>query len=490
LNANEEDPYAAEVRRWMDIRGYSRTALADAIGFSRPYVSKVASGSERGSIEFARAADAKMNTAGALERTWREHHGRNPKPSAEPALNVPGGLTVDQDLAELHYDAGIYRLTQRRRLINTGTEPVLRYLIRIAVDKYPGEPEKSNRLYREHPLTWEELGLQAWYGEGRTEPIGWTVAHDRDAFKEVWLVLRGQDGRRLPLYPDESGWIEYTYTVAESKWGNWFRRAVRLPTNHLGVSLDLPATTAPEVWGSHTSMTGDDLPLPTPIAIDRDPDRIRYSWSTDEPPLHARYTLQWRWSDAYDDPMQSPSHAMADLGIVQDPAPILRNTASRFDLPAEADRAREVVLQLQDAAERIAKAHDFSGKGRGLAAPQLGLDAASAVVYPPGAVEPIILLNPTIVESSAEVDMQYEGCLSFFDTRSRIPRSLVIHVEHTSLDGLRKITRFEQGLARLVAHEVDHLHGVLCLDHLPDGELPTPVEQYRGTGSAWKYEES
>jgi peptide deformylase len=253
------------------------------------------------------------------------------------------------------------------------------------------------------------------------------------------------------------------------------------------VSIDLPADAAPEVWGTHTSMTGDDLALPTPVVVDHDGGRIRYSWSTDDPPLHARYTLQWRWSPAYDEPMQTPSQAMADLGIVQDPSPILRGTARRFDFPADAAEARKVVARLEETAERIAKAHDFTGKGRGLAAPQIGLDVAAAVVYPPGAAEPIVLLNPVVIESSIETDLQYEGCLSFFDTRSRIPRPLRIHVEHTDLDGHQRITVFEQGLARLVGHEVDHLHGVLCKDHLPEGAAPIPVEEYRGTGSAWQY---
>ncbi|WP_335988511.1 peptide deformylase [Glycomyces sp. MUSA5-2] len=488
MSANEDpDSYAAEVRHWLDIRGFSRTALAKSTGFNRPYVSKIASGAERGSVEFARAADKAMRTGGALERAWRERHGQAAAPA--PVPSAASGLTVDQDLAELHYEDGVYRLTQRRRLINTGTDPVLRYLIRIAVDKYPGEPERSNQLYREHPLTWDDLQLQAWYGEGRTEPIKWTVQHDRDAFKEVWLVLRGEDGRRLPLYPGEAGWIEYTYTVPETLWGNWYRRAVRLPTNHLAVALDLPASTAPQVWGTHTSLTGDDLPLPTPIAVDRSGERVRYSWATDNPPLHARYTLQWRWGAApYDEPMhQRPSEVMAVLGIVQDGDPILRATARKFNLPAEAEQARIAVARLQQAAELVATGHDFSGKGRGLAAPQIGLDAAAAVVYPPGASDPVILLNPVVVESSAETDMQYEGCLSFFDTRSRIPRPLSVHIAHTDPDGSERITVFEQGLARLVLHEVDHLYGVLCSDHLPEGEAPIPVEEYRGTGSAWAY---
>lgn len=47
----------------------------------------------------------------------------------------------------------------RRLLRNTGEEPVTRYLIRISVDRYPGDPERSNAHYRAHPLTWDELNL-------------------------------------------------------------------------------------------------------------------------------------------------------------------------------------------------------------------------------------------------------------------------------------------------------------------------------------------
>ncbi|THV35691.1 peptide deformylase [Glycomyces buryatensis] len=488
MSALEPEDFAATVRHWLEVSGFSRKKLAKEANFSSGYVSKVASGAERGSLDFAARADTAMATGGALERAWQAHHGQGAKPSAEPIVSAPGGLIVDQDIAELHYGHGQYRLTQRRRIVNTGSEPITRYLIRIAVDKFPGEPERSNAHYREHPLRWEDLNLEAWCGSGRTEPITWTVQHDRDSFKEVWLSFRGAQGRRLPIYPGEAGWIEYTYTVPEGQWGNWFRRAVRLPTNHLGVRLDMPADRAPEVWGTHTSLAGDDLPLPSPIEVERIGDRLTYSWSCENPPLHARYTMQWRWSaGAYDEPMQTPSQVMADLGIVQDPDAVLRRTARRFNLPAEAEQVRDVVARLEAAAEQITKVHDFTGKGRGLAAPQIGVDAAAAVVYTPGAVAPLVLLNPVVVETSAETDMQYEGCLSFFDTRSRIPRPLVAHIEHTGLDGTRRITVFDQGIARLVLHEVDHLHGVLCKDRLPEGEEPTPIEEYRGTGSAWQY---
>ncbi|MEU4770313.1 hypothetical protein AB0H12_44615 [Actinosynnema sp. NPDC023794] len=75
-----------------------------------------------------------------------------------------------------------------------------------------------------------------------------SARHDRDAFKEVWLHFSGDTGH-FPLYPGESTWIEYEYTVREDHWGNWFQRAVRLPTTTLSVTLDFPAELAPVVWG-------------------------------------------------------------------------------------------------------------------------------------------------------------------------------------------------------------------------------------------------
>lgn len=180
-----------------------------------------------------------------------------------------------------------------------------------------------------------------------------------------------------------------------------------------------------------------------------------------------------------------PSDIMSTLGVVQADDPILRSVARPFILPRNADDARRVVTQLNSAAERITQVHAF-GKGMGIAAPQIGIDRAVAVVRTPDG-QAITLFNPTIVEASGETDEQYEGCLSFFDVRGQVPRPLVIHVERTAIDGTKKITIFERGVARLVAHEIDHLHGQLYTDRMRPGVKPIPVEQYRGTGTPWRY---
>jgi peptide deformylase len=398
------------------------------------------------------------------------------------------GLLVEHDHAELRYDGHIYQLTQRRRLVNNGNQPVTRYLIRISVDRYPGDPERSNELYRKDPLTWTEISLHAWAGDGRAEPMQWSVQHDRDAFKEIWLLFANED-RLFPLYPGESTWIEYTYTVRDDKWGDWFRRAVRLPTKHLSVRLDFPAELDPAVWGLHTSMAAESMPFSTAIRMQHAENRKIYSWSTEDPPLHARYRLEWRFRnqshEAHQDSLK-PSAVMKSIGIAQEGDAVLRRAARPFVLPAEAEDARRVISELHSAAQRVAKVHTF-GKGMGIAAPQIGIERAAAIVRPPGSDDVITLLNPRVIETSQETDEQYEGCLSFFDVRCLVPRALAIHVEHQDVTGDRCITVFERGIARLVAHEIDHVLGILCIDHMREGVQPIPVEQYRGVGTSWNY---
>jgi peptide deformylase len=84
-------------------------------------------------------------------------------------------------------------------------------------------------------------------------------------------------------------------------------------------------------------------------------------------------------------------------------------------------------------------------------------------------------------------DEQYEGCLSFFDVRGVVNRPLTIHVEHQDLDGTRRITIFDRGTARLVAHEIDHLNGILYTDRMVPGRVPIPVSEYRQGGQSWTY---
>ncbi|MGA4933140.1 peptide deformylase [Streptomyces incarnatus] len=182
-----------------------------------------------------------------------------------------------------------------------------------------------------------------------------------------------------------------------------------------------------------------------------------------------------------------PSQRMRDLGVVQQGAGILAEPARAFDLPAERDAAEGIVDELFAAIERIGQVHPFA-KGMGIAAPQIGIARAAAVVMPADDAPAVVLLNPRIADRSEETDEQYEGCLSFFDVRGLVPRPLKITVEANTLTGETTTTVYERGLARLIHHEIDHLDGLLYTARMRAGVEPIPVEEYRQTGRAWAYE--
>jgi peptide deformylase len=483
------EAFIAELKRWRDVRGISQTALATRVGYTPSYISKVEGGGQRPSREFAQKADTELRAGGAIMRAFVELDGRAHVVHHQPAGTTPehaASLIVEHEDTSLFFDGRAYRATQRRLLYNDSPDPITRYLIRISVDRYPGDPERSNRHYRANPLTMREVDLDARIGEER---IGWTLRHDRDAFKELWLLFENDHGR-YPLYPGESAWIEYSYTVGAEKWGDWFQRAVRLPTRRLSVRLDFPAGLDPNVWGTETTMTGAGMPFRSPVRRSDEGDRRVFAWSTEDPPLHARYRLEWKFRTQ---PKETPltttadtaSERMRSIGIVQEGDPILSTPARPFSLPDEAEDARRVIAQLNSAADRAAQLHPF-GKGMGMAAPQIGIHRAAAIVRTAEG-EHITLFNPRIIEEAGDRDEQYEGCLSFFDVRGMVPRPMALHVEHTDIDGQQRITIFERAHARLVAHEVDHLHGMLYRARMRPGVEPIPVSEYRGTGKTWSY---
>jgi peptide deformylase len=512
------ESFVAALAQWRIERGMTKKQLAARMGFDPSYVSHVEGRRHKPTEDFARRAEAVLAAGGAIWQRFQEYdelrHARGAQ-HRDPPVPIqwmpPGtGLIVEQEIAELTYRDGSYRCLIRRALYNAGVEPVTRYLVRIAVDRYPHDPAGSNRHHREHPLVFEEMGLQARCGEGdAVEPMQWRPKLDRDASKEVWLLFANDQGQ-FPLYPGERTSIEYEYTVGEEKWGQWFQRAVRLPTRNLTVRLDFPIEFEPQVWGLETSLAAE-VPVRTPLERHSDAHRAVFEWSTDTPALNARYRLEWRFRGAGNQagetppeigppganghraahrsvvPEQRASQRMRSVGIVQRGADLLRQPARHFDLPRDEAGARNAVLQLRATLDRLDALHEFR-KGVGLAAPQIGLSWAAAIVRPPElGAEPVVLLNPRVVGESSNTDEQYEGCLSFFDQRGLVVRSLRIEVEHARYDGTRVITSFELAMARLVSHEIDHLEGRLYVDRMAAGAPLVPVEEYRQSGRPWVY---
>ncbi len=105
-----------------------------------------------------------------------------------------------------------------------------------------------------------------------------------------------------------------------------------------------------------------------------------------------------------------------------------------------------------------------AAKGIGLAANQVGFTRRVAVVEA-GEDPPILLIDPVILEREG-LDVAEEGCLSIPDIYGDVERAQRIVVETTTLEGSRERVDATDLRARAVQHEIDHLDGILFLDHL------------------------
>ena len=106
--------------------------------------------------------------------------------------------------------------------------------------------------------------------------------------------------------------------------------------------------------------------------------------------------------------------------------------------------------------------------GVGLAAPQVGIEKQVAIVDVTVGEDPDalrILINPRIVEDSGS-ELDSEGCLSIPDLSEKVVRPTKIRVLGHDLDGDEVEMEAKDFEARAFCHEIDHLHGVLFIDHL------------------------
>lgn len=121
--------------------------------------------------------------------------------------------------------------------------------------------------------------------------------------------------------------------------------------------------------------------------------------------------------------------------------------------------------------ERLAEdmfATMYAALGVGLAAPQIGQSIRMAIVDVTTGKNPeakIILVNPEIIHAEGEV-REEEGCLSIPGFRGYVLRPQFVTVRAQNLKGESFDIRGENLLARAFCHEIDHLNGVLFLQHL------------------------
>ena len=149
---------------------------------------------------------------------------------------------------------------------------------------------------------------------------------------------------------------------------------------------------------------------------------------------------------------------MALIPIITIPDPVLRRLAA--PVTEITDGVRQL---LTDMAETM-----YDAPGIGLAAPQINISQRLIVMDCGKDETPELfkMINPEIISRSDELAVLEEGCLSIPDQTADVERPAIVKVKYTDIAGGEQRLTCEGLLAACVQHEVDHLDGVLFIDHI------------------------
>jgi peptide deformylase len=151
--------------------------------------------------------------------------------------------------------------------------------------------------------------------------------------------------------------------------------------------------------------------------------------------------------------------AIETLPILIAPDPMLKARA-RPVTPDDMSRVRELLPRMY--------ATMYGAPGIGLAAPQIGVGLRLTIVdlMAEEKPNPITLINPEVIARSEVLATREEGCLSLPGQYADVTRPARVTVRYTGADGARRQIEAEGLLAACLQHEIDHLDGVLFVDHL------------------------
>lgn len=141
------------------------------------------------------------------------------------------------------------------------------------------------------------------------------------------------------------------------------------------------------------------------------------------------------------------------------PDPILRQVSSPIEtIDSEVKKLADDMLETM-----------YDAPGIGLAAIQIGIARRMLVldVSKDGEdKQPLVFINPEIVAATDARSVYEEGCLSIPDYYAEVERPAGITVKHLDRNGKEQLTQADGLLATCLQHEIDHLNGVLFIDHI------------------------
>ncbi|KXG84537.1 peptide deformylase [Agrobacterium bohemicum] len=141
------------------------------------------------------------------------------------------------------------------------------------------------------------------------------------------------------------------------------------------------------------------------------------------------------------------------------PDPLLRQQSKPIEqVDAEITRLADDMLDTM-----------YDAPGIGLAAIQIGVARRMLVIDISREDEdrkPVVFINPEILKVSDDVSVYEEGCLSIPDYYAEVERPAALTVAYIDRDGKKQTVEADGLLATCLQHEMDHLNGVLFIDHI------------------------
>ncbi|NTJ41215.1 peptide deformylase [Agrobacterium larrymoorei] len=141
------------------------------------------------------------------------------------------------------------------------------------------------------------------------------------------------------------------------------------------------------------------------------------------------------------------------------PDPLLRQQSKPIETVDS-----EIVRLADDMLETM-----YDAPGIGLAAIQIGVPRRMLVIDVSREDEdkkPVVFINPEILKVSDDVSTYEEGCLSIPDYYAEVERPASLTVGYIDRDGKQQTVEADGLLATCLQHEIDHLNGVLFIDHI------------------------
>lgn len=162
---------------------------------------------------------------------------------------------------------------------------------------------------------------------------------------------------------------------------------------------------------------------------------------------------------------------MQKVKIIATPDPRLREVSA--PVSEVNDEIKDIIAKMRELSFAWEKEHPFE-LSAAMAAPQIGINKRIIIIRDDMEnkenADFIALINPKVIKTEGKTITEAEGCLSVPEIYGMVPRPAKARIKATLEDGTEVKLKADGFLARTLLHEIDHLDGILFIDHIKNNK--------------------